>query len=161
MIIMGINQGMQPIVGYNYGAKHFDRMLRCLNLAILSATAIMVLGWLMAILFPSEMARIFTKDAVQISLAADGILINMLLFPLIGFQAVTTNFFQCIGRVKISIFLSLSRQLTILLPLIILFPMIWGLNGLWAALPTSDGLAAMMAAFVLWKYMRDFKVGKV
>lgn len=161
MVIMGINQGMQPIVGYNYGAKKFDRMLRCLYLAILSATAIMVVGWLMAILFPSEMARIFTKDPVQIRLAANGILINMLLFPLIGFQAVTTNFFQCIGRVKISIFLSLSRQLTILLPLIVIFPLIWGLNGLWAALPTSDGLAAMMAAFVLWKYMREFKVGKV
>ena len=156
MFVIGINQGMQPIAGYNYGAKKYDRMMRCLNLSILSATVVMSFGWLLAMLFPQAMARVLTHDATQIDMAAVGIRINMLLFPIIGFQAVVTNFFQCIGRVKISIFLSLSRQLIILLPLIIVFPLLWGLNGLWASLPTSDGVAAMIAAVVMWHYLRQF-----
>ena len=158
MFVIGINQGMQPIAGYNYGAKKFDRMMRCLNLAILSATAVMTFGWLMAMLFPDAMARVLTHDATQIEMSAKGIRINMLLFPIIGFQAVVTNFFQCIGRVKIAIFLSLSRQLLFLLPLILLFPLLWGLDGLWASLPTSDGIAALVAAWVMWWYMREFKI---
>jgi Na+-driven multidrug efflux pump len=103
---------------------------------------------------------VLTHDAEQVRLSAIGIRINMLLFPLIGFQAVVTNFFQCIGRVKIAIFLSLSRQLLFLLPLIFVLPLIWGLDGLWASLPASDGIAALVAFFVMWKYMREFKVKK-
>ena len=160
MFVIGINQGMQPIAGYNYGAKKFDRMMRCLNLAILSATAVMTFGWLMAMLFPEAMARVLTHDATQIAMSAQGIRINMLLFPIIGFQAVVTNFFQCIGRVKIAIFLSLSRQLLFLLPLILVFPLLWGLDGLWASLPTSDGIAALVAAWVMWRYMREFRTKK-
>ncbi len=158
MFVIGINQGMQPIAGYNYGARKFDRMMRCLNLAILSATAVMTFGWLMAMLFPELMARVLTHDTTQIAMSAKGIRINMLLFPIIGFQAVVTNFFQCIGRVKIAIFLSLSRQLIFLLPLIFVFPLLWDLDGLWASLPTSDGIAALVAAWVMWKYMREFRV---
>ena len=158
MFVIGINQGMQPIAGYNYGARKLDRMMRCLNLAILSATAVMTFGWLMAMLFPELMARVLTHDTTQIAMSAKGIRINMLLFPIIGFQAVVTNFFQCIGRVKIAIFLSLSRQLIFLLPLIFVFPLLWDLDGLWASLPTSDGIAALVAAWVMWKYMREFRV---
>ena len=157
MFVIGINQGMQPIAGYNYGAKKFDRMMRCLNLAILSATGVMLFGWLMAIFFPEAMARLLTHDATQIEMAARGITVNMLLFPIIGFQAVVTNFFQCIGRVKIAIFLSLSRQLIILLPIIMVFPRLWGLDGLWASLPTSDGIAALIAAWAMWRHMREFR----
>lgn len=157
MFVIGINQGMQPIAGYNFGAKKYDRMMRCLHLAILAATAVMTFGWLMAMLFPSFMARILTHDPTQIAMAAKGIRINQLLFPLIGFQAVVTNFFQCIGRVKIAIFLSLSRQLIILLPLILVLPLIWGLDGLWASLPTSDGIASLIAAGVMLKYMKQFR----
>ena len=157
MFVIGINQGMQPIAGYNYGAKKFDRMMRCLNLSILSATAILTLGWSLAMLFPEAMARIFTKDASQIVLAARGIRINMLVFPLIAFQAVITNFFQCIGRVKISIFLSLSRQLLFLLPLAFGLPLLWGLDGVWFSLPVSDTIAAVITAFIMWHYMRKIK----
>jgi len=158
MFVVGINQGMQPIAGYNYGAQRYDRMMRCLNLAILSATAVMTFGWLLAMCFPSAMARIFTTDPTQITLAAEGIRLNMILFPIIGFQAVVTNFFQCIGRVKISIFLSLSRQLLFLLPLVLLLPLVWGLQGVWFSLPASDAIASITTAFVMWKYMREFKV---
>ena len=155
MFVIGINQGMQPIAGYNYGAKKFDRMMRCLNLAILSATAVMTFGWAMAMLFPGAMARVLTHDAVQTAMASRGIRINMLLFPIIGFQAVVTNFFQCIGKVKISIFLSLSRQLLFLLPLILVFPLLWGLDGLWASLPTSDGIATLTTLWVMARYMKQ------
>ena len=157
MFVIGINQGMQPIAGYNYGAQKYDRMMRCLNLSILSATAVMTFGWLLAMLFPGAMARIFTTDQTQIAMAAEGIRINMMLFPVIGFQAVVTNFFQCIGRVKISIFLSLSRQLLFLLPLVLLLPTVWGLQGVWASLPASDGVASVVTAFVMWNYMRKIK----
>jgi putative MATE family efflux protein len=117
MFVMGINQGMQPIVGYNYGAKHFDRMMRCLGLAASAATAIMVVAWLIAMFLPWYCARLFTTDETPIALSVKGIRINMLLFPIIGFQMVVTNFFQCIGKVNVAIFLSLSRQLLFLLPL--------------------------------------------
>ena len=157
MVVMGINQGMQPIAGYNYGAQNYDRMLRCLNLAILAATAVMTVGWLAAMLFPSAMARIFTTDATLIALSANGIRLNMLLFFLIGFQAVVTNFFQCIGMVRIAIFMSLSRQLLFLLPLIVVLPLFWGIDGVWYSLPASDGISALVAAWVLFSYMRKFK----
>lgn len=157
MFVMGINQGMQPIVGYNFGAKKFDRMMRCLGYSILAATGVMIVGWLLAMLFPQLMARIFTTDDYQIALAADGIRINMVLYPLIGFQAVITNFFQCIGRVQVSIFLSLSRQLLFLLPLVLILPRFWGLNGVWYSLPASDGIAAVVTAVIMWNYMRKIK----
>ena len=157
MFVMGINQGMQPIVGYNYGAKHFDRMMRCLGLAASAATAIMVVAWLIAMFLPWYCARLFTTDETLIALSVKGIRINMLLFPIIGFQMVVTNFFQCIGKVNIAIFLSLSRQLLFLLPLIGIFPLFWGLDGVWAALPTSDGIAALVASFVMFRYMRKNK----
>ncbi|MBR1932763.1 MAG: MATE family efflux transporter [Prevotella sp.] len=157
MFVIGINQGMQPIAGYNYGAKKYDRMMRCLNLSILSATAVMTFGWLLAMLFPGAMARIFTTDQTQIQMAAEGIRLNMVLFPVIGFQAVITNFFQCIGRVKISIFLSLSRQLLFLLPLVLVLPLFWGLRGVWVSLPASDGVASVVTAIVMWRYMSKIK----
>ncbi|MBO4827741.1 MAG: MATE family efflux transporter [Prevotella sp.] len=157
MFVMGVNQGMQPIVGYNFGAQHFDRMLRCLTLAIIAATVIMTVGWLTAMFFPYYLARIFTTDETLIEMSIQGIRINMLLFPIIGFQAVTTNFFQCIGRVKVSIFLSLSRQLLFLLPLILVLPKFWGLNGVWASLPTSDCISAVVTAVMLIVFMRKFR----
>ena len=157
MFVIGINQGMQPIAGYNYGAEKFDRLMRVLTLAIIAATIVMVVGWALAMLFPYYMARIFTTDQELIAKSITGIRLNMLLFPIIGFQAVVTNFFQCIGKVRIAIFLSLSRQLLFLLPLIWILPMLWGLDGVWAALPTSDLIAAVVAAASMAYFMPKLK----
>ena len=157
MFVIGINQGMQPIAGYNYGAEKFDRLMRVLTLAIIAATVVMVVGWALAMLFPYYMARIFTTDQELIAKSLTGIRLNMLLFPIIGFQAVVTNFFQCIGKVRIAIFLSLSRQLLFLLPLIWILPMLWGLDGVWAALPTSDLIAAVVAAASMAYFMPKLK----
>ena len=157
MFVIGITQGMQPIVGYNYGAEKYDRMLRCLFLAIGCATAILLVGWGLSMLFPRQIARIFTTDATLLDLSARGIKLDMLVFFVVGSQAVITNFFQCIGKVKISIFLSLSRQLFLLLPMAYFFPFVWDLDGVWYSMPASDfGSFAMTIPMLLW-YMKRFK----
>ncbi len=157
MFVMGMNQGMQPIVGYNYGAERYDRMFRCLWLTIAAATVILLVGWTLSMLFPQQIARIFTTDATLIALAARGIKLDMLVFFVVGSQAVITNFFQCIGKVKISIFLSLSRQLTLLLPMAYIFPMLWDLDGVWYSMPASDfGSFAMTIPMLVW-YMKKLK----
>jgi Na+-driven multidrug efflux pump len=148
---------MQPIVGYNYGAEKFDRMLRCLFLAIGCATAILLAGWGLSMLFPRQIARIFTTDATLIELSARGIKLDMLVFFVVGSQAVITNFFQCIGKVKISIFLSLSRQLFLLLPMAYVFPLFWDLDGVWYSMPASDFCSSAMTIPLLMWYMKKFR----
>ena len=157
MFVMGVNQGMQPIAGYNYGAQKLDRLMRVLNLSIVFATAIMVTGWLIAMFLPYFCARMFTTDATLIQMSIKAIRIVMVFFPFIGFQMVITNFFQCIGKVKISIFLSLSRQLLILLPLLALLPMWLGIDGVWYSMPISDISAAIIALVVMVWYMNKLK----
>ena len=159
MFVMGMNQGMQPIVGYNYGAEKYDRMFRCMWLTIAAATAILLMGWTLSMLFPTEIARIFTTDPTLIALSARGIQLDMLVFFVVGSQAVITNFFQCIGKVKVSIFLSLSRQLFMLLPMAYFFPMIWQLDGVWYSMPASDFGSFAMTIPLLWWYMRKLKAG--
>ena len=157
MFVIGITQGMQPIVGYNYGAEKFDRMFRCLWLAIGCATAILLIGWTLSMLFSRQIARIFTTDPTLLDLAARGVKVSMLVFFVVGTQAVITNFFQCIGKVKVSIFLSLSRQLFLLLPMAYIFPMFWGLDGVWYAMPVSDfGSFSMTIPMLIW-YIRKLK----
>ncbi len=157
MFVMGVNQGMQPIAGYNYGSQQTDRLFRVLKLSIFAATGIMVTGWLIAMFLPYYCARMFTTDPELIRQSMRAIRINQLLFPVVGFQMVIANFFQCIGKVKISIFLSLSRQLLILLPALFILSLLFKLDGVWAALPTSDLIAAIIAAVVMAIYMKKLK----
>ena len=157
MFVMGVCQGMQPIVGYNYGAEKYDRMLRCLFFAIGCATAILLVGWGLSMLFPRQIARIFTTDATLIDLAARGIRLDMLVFFVVGSQATITHFFQSIGKVKVSIFLSLSRQLFLLLPMAYVFPLFWELDGVWYSMPASDFLSFAMTIPMLMWYMKKFK----
>lgn len=158
MVVMGINQGMQPIAGYNYGALQFDRMLKVLKYSMVAATAIMVVGWAVGEFAPYPCARMFTKDQELIDIAIRGIRLNMLAFPLIGSQAVITNFFQSIGKAKISMFLSLSRQMIFLLPLLIALPPILGVDGVWVALPASDTIAFIVTWTIMIRYMKKFKL---
>ena len=157
MFVMGMIQGMQPIVGYNYGAERFDRMFRCLWLTIATATAILLIGWAVSMLFPQQIARVFTTDSTLINIAARGIKLNMIVFFVVGSQAVITNFFQCIGKVKISIFLSLSRQLILLLPMAYIFPLFWGVDGVWYSMAASDFGSFSMTIPLLFWYIRKFK----
>jgi len=157
MFVMGMNQGMQPIVGYNYGAKRYDRMFRCLWLTIGWATAILLAGWTVSMLFPYQIARVFTTDDTLLELSARGIQLNMVVFFVVGAQAVTTNFFQCIGKVKVSIFLSLSRQLFLLIPMAYLFPLWWGLDGVWYSMAASDFGSFAMTMPLLWAFVHRLK----
>ena len=157
MFVMGMIQGLQPIVGYNYGALKFDRMFRCLWITIACATVILLVGWGLSMAFPRQIARIFTTDETLIALSARGLVIDMLVFFVVGSQAVITNFFQCIGKVKVSIFLSLSRQLILLLPMAYVFPMFWDLDGVWYAMPASDFGSFAMTIPILIMYMKRLK----
>lgn len=154
---MGLNQGMQPIAGYNYGSQQFDRLMSVVKLAIISATVMMTSGWIVAMFAPYYCARMFTTDPELIRQAIDAIQVMMLMFPIIGGQMVITNFFQCIGKVKISIFLSLSRQLLFLLPLLAVLPHFYNIEGVWASLPMSDLAAAIVATAIMVAYMKKMK----
>lgn len=158
MFVMGINQGMQPIAGYNYGAQKLDRMMQVVKLSIIAATAIMILGWFLAMLAPRQCVSLFTTDQHLIDTTVHGMRRMMVMLPIVGYQMVITNFFQCIGKVKISIFLSLSRQLLFLLPALALLPMWFGLDGVWLAQPVSDLIASVVTAWIMIVYMHKFKL---
>ena len=157
MFVIGLNQGMQPIAGYNYGAQQYDRMMRVVKLSIITAVCIMLTGWSLAMFAPYHCTRMFTTDPELIKGSIKAIHIIMMMFPLIGSQMVITNFFQCIGKVKISIFLSLSRQLLFLLPLLAILPNFYGINGVWASMPTSDFIAVVVAVTIMLVFLRRFK----
>lgn len=157
MIVMGINQGMQPIAGYNYGARQMNRLMRVLKLAMVAATAVTTLGFLVAEFIPELCVSLFTTDNELTGMAARGMRIIMCTFPIIGFQMVATNFFQSIGMAKVSIFLSLSRQMLFLLPLLFVLPLQFGVDGVWASMPVSDTVASLVTLVILVKYMRKFK----
>ena len=157
MFVIGLNQGMQPIAGYNYGAQQYDRMMRVVKLSIITAICIMLTGWTLAMFAPYYCARMFTKDPELVKGSMKAIQIIMMMYPFIGCQMVITNFFQCIGKVKISIFLSLSRQLLFLLPLLVLLPNFYGINGVWASMPTSDLISVVVAISIMTVYLRRFK----
>ena len=156
MVTMGVNQGMQPIAGYNYGAQKFDRLLRVLKLAMISATCVTTSGFLVAEFCPRLCVSLFTDDAQLTSLSINGLRILMAAMPIVGYQMVITNFFQSIGMAKISIVLSLLRQLLLLLPLLILLPPYFGIDGVWMSMPVSDTLSALLAFVVMSRYMKKF-----
>ncbi len=164
MIVMGVNQGMQPIAGYNFGARQYERVLRVLKLTIIGATSVTTAGFLIGELLPRLAVSLFTEDEELIRLAATGMRLAFVFFPIIGFQMVATNFFQSIGMAGKAIFLSLSRQLLFLLPGLLLLPRLleryteWnGGWGVWCAMPFSDLLAATVAFFMLTAQLRRFR----
>ena len=157
MVTMGLNQGMQPIAGYNYGAMKFDRLMQVLKLAVIAGTCITTCGFLVAEFIPGPCARLFTTDPELIRLSVNGMRIMMAAFVLVGSQMVITNFFQSIGMAKISMFLSLSRQMIFLLPMLLLLPLFLGVDGIWWAMPISDTIAEIVAVVMMMTYMRKFK----
>ena len=157
MIVMGITQGMQPIAGYNYGAQQYHRVNEVLKLAIWGATAVTTFTFLVGELIPELTVSIFTTDEGLISRAAEGFRIAVLVFPIVGFQRVTSNFFQSIGMANKAIFLSLTRQLLFLLPCLIILPTFMGATGIWWSMPASDLAASIVAAILLYKQFQTFK----
>ena len=157
MVVMGINQGMQPIAGYNYGARNTARLMKTLKLSMLAATVVTTSGFLVAEFIPELCARMFTPDEQLIGLAAHGLRIIMATFPIVGYQMVVTNFFVSIGMAKTSIFLSMSRQMLFLFPLLLLLPLEFGVNGVWMSMPISDTLSALVTLWLMVRYMNKMK----
>ena len=156
MLIMGFTQGMQPIAGYNYGAKQYDRVKQVLKMTIVCATICTTLGFIAGELFPRTLVSLFTRDETLKQLSAHALRIDVAIFPIVGFQIVVSNFFQCIGYVNKAIFLSLSRQLIFLIPFLIIFPRFWGTDGVWWSMPASDLVAAVIAFVMITRLMKTF-----
>lgn len=157
MIIMGFNQGMQPIAGYNFGARQYNRVTEVTRLTMFWAIGVATTGFLICQLFPSLIVRMFTSDEELIKAAVYGLHIVFAVFPIIGFQMVATNFFLSIGMSKKAIFLSLTRQLLFLIPCLIILPRFWGTLGVWISIPVADLTATIVTAIVLVNQFRQFK----
>ncbi len=157
MIVNGLNQGMQPIVGYNYGARQFDRVIRTLKLNIACAVGVTTLGFILGHFFPQLVAGLFTDDPTLLNVAEMGLRISVLAFPIVGFQIVSSGFFQYIGKPQKAILLSLTRQLLFLVPLLALLPDLYGTMGVWMSMPIADGLSALLAGILLTTQLRKMR----
>jgi putative MATE family efflux protein len=157
MIVMGINQGMQPIAGYNYGAKLNSRVIEVLKESILFATLVMIVGTALVQILPHQVASIFTYEKELIDVAAGGLRWVFMCFPLVGFQMVGSAFFQSIGKPDKAIILSLTRQVLFLIPLLIILPNYWHVTGVWTSMAISDFISVILAAVLLFSEMRKLK----
>ena len=157
MVVLGLTQGMQPIVGYNYGAKKFLRVKETLKLTIIWATIITTLGFVIGEGMPEAVSRAFTTEQALVDSSSKAMRIMFIFMPTIGFQLVTTNFFQSIGKVNKSIFLSLTRQILFLMPLLVILPIFMGEDGVWYSMPISDITAALLTVLLLVMQFREWK----
>jgi putative MATE family efflux protein len=155
MSMVAINMASQPIVGFNFGARNFDRVKETVRKGIYAATTIGVVGWLIVQLFPHFIVRMFNStDPVLFSIADQGLRLFLAALPLVGFQVIAANFFQNIGKARIATFLSLLRSLIILVPALMILPEIYGLKGVWLCSPFADITSAVITGFFLWWQMR-------
>ncbi|MDD4112711.1 MAG: MATE family efflux transporter [Herbinix sp.] len=155
MPIFGINQGLQPIIGYNYGAKKFDRVKQAYHLGVLFATVIVVIGWIITRLFPEQLVYLFNnEDTELIAFGVKAIKRNLMFLPIIGFQIVTSNYFQAVGKSNLSALLGLSRQVLILIPCLIILPKFFGLDGLITAGPIADITSSVLTGIFIIYEMR-------
>lgn len=161
MFIVGLNQGTQPIVGFNYGAGNYSRMFTTIKKAVIVATCFSVFGFILGIIFPRMAVSLFTNDINMIDISANAMRISVIMFPVIGIQIVISNFFQSIGKAKISIFLSLTRQFIFFIPALFILPPLFKLNGAWASMPVSDGLAFFVSISTFALFYKKFKQTKM
>ncbi len=161
MIVIGLNQGMQPIAGFNFGARQYGRLNRVLKYAIYLATGIWVIGFCISVFAATPVARAFTDDEELLREAAHALKVINLVVPFIGFQMVATGFFQSIGKAGTSIFLSLTRQLLFLVPALLILPRHFGIEGVWYSIPLADATSTITTAVVLIYNMRKFKKNEI
>lgn len=161
MFIIGLNQGTQPIIGYNFGARNFSRMFTTLKLGAIIGTCFTTFGFLVGTFFSHQMVTLFTKDIDLQNISAQALRISVMMFPVVGVLIVISNFFQSIGKAKISILLSLTRQFLFFIPGLYILPSFWGLNGAWAVMPFSDGLASLVAIISYLFFYSRFKHNEI
>jgi Na+-driven multidrug efflux pump len=155
MPIFGINQGVQPIIGYNYGAQKYDRVKEAYRLAVILATVIVIIGWIVTRVFPEQIVMLFNnKDTELIAFGTFAIKRFLIFLPIVGFQIVSSNYFQAIGKPAHSALLGLSRQVLILIPALIILPKIFGLNGILSAGPLADALSSVLTGIFIFIEMR-------
>ncbi len=154
MIVFGVTQGMQPILGYNIGAGKFDRVKKTLRNGIWLGVTITFVGWVISEVFPDTVSRLFTTDETLITISREGFRIYFIAYPVVGCQVVIQNFFQSVGRPSYSIFLALTRQLVLLIPLLVILPKIWGIDGVWGSMAIADFLSFVLALLTLLWWMR-------
>lgn len=155
--LLGMSFGLQPIVGYNYGAKQFGRIAEAVKLALIATTAFGLLGLLIIYLFTEQLLGLFSADLEYLAVGKHAIKIMLLGMPLIGLNVVAMTLFQALGKARPSFLLSLSRQILFLIPLVVILPGFYGLDGVWAAYPTSDFLSFLFSGFLLFRVYRTFK----
>ncbi len=160
MPVIGISQGVQPIIGFNYGAGKYDRMKESLRLAIIYATFIVTMGFIVIQVFALPIMESFTSDKELLQIGIHGIRIFLLALPVIGFQIISANFFQAIGKGLISMFLNLLRQVILLIPMLLIFPHFFHLNGIWLSSPVSDATASILTAIVLFSALRKLDLNQ-
>lgn len=154
MIVFGVTQGMQPILGFNYGAGKWERVKQTLRKGIFIGVCITTTGWVVTELFPDTISGFFTVDRQLVDIARNGFRVYFICFPVVGCQIIITNFFQSIGKPKLSIFLSLTRQLLFLIPFLLILPAFFGIDGVWASMAASDFLAFVVAVITFIIMMR-------
>lgn len=154
-VVLGICQGMQPIVGYNYGAGRLDRLRRTYFLAVLAATSLTTFGAVMGVFFPAEIGRVFTTDPALIAATDRALSTCLLVFPVVGFQIVSTSFFQSIGNATESIVVGLLRQVIFLIPLLLILPRYFEVDGVWMSFPVSDAVATIVTAVLIVRTFRQ------
>ncbi|GAB6171104.1 MATE family efflux transporter [Paradesulfitobacterium aromaticivorans] len=155
MPVFGLNQGAQPIIGYNYGARKYNRVKTALKLGAFWATVITTTGFLLTLVFPGALIAMFSKDDTElIRLGVSGLRLFLIMLPIIGFQVAAVNYFQATGQPRKSLFLSMSRQLIFLAPFILILPHFWGLTGVWLAGPASDLASSILTAIWLFRDIR-------
>ena len=160
MIVIGLTMGMQPIVGYNYGAKQIDRSFKALRYTIIVSVLIMTFGFLFSQLFPTLIMRMFTSDRELLDISVRGLRITTVLFPVIAVQMVISNFFQSVGKAKIAVFLSLTRQLIFLIPFLLLLPRYFGLDGVFMSMPAADLIAFFVTILTFTYQYKGMRVRK-
>lgn len=154
MPVFGINQGSQPVIGFNYGAQNYERVKKAWKLAVFAATGVTLVGFLGVELFAPNIIRIFNSNPELVKIGTKGIRIYLSMLPVIGFQVISSNYFQAVGKAKISMFLSLCRQVIVLIPLLLILPSVFGLTGVWVSGPASDGLASIITLIFVMKELK-------
>ncbi|MEG2984600.1 MAG: MATE family efflux transporter [Peptostreptococcaceae bacterium] len=157
MPIFGLNQGAQPIIGFNFGAGKYDRANKAFKLSAIVATVILTTGWILIQTIPDIMVGMFNRDPKLMSMSVNGAKIYLLMLPIIGISITGSNYIQSIGKAKIAMILSLLRQVILLIPMIVILPKIFGLNGVWYAQPVADFLATFITAIILYKELSSYK----
>ncbi len=155
MPIVGLSQGAQPLIGFNYGARQYDRVKETMKIAVIAGTSIALTGYLAIHIWPAQIVGLFSKgDTALTDMTSQAMKVFLALFPVVGFQIICANYFQAVGKPVQSTILSLSRQVLLFIPLLLILPHFWGINGVWRTAPIADGLSVLLTATLIYLEMK-------